>query len=59
MIGENVLVKIDGKVHTLDYAIYDKVNKCTLWYVFDRQEPYSSKEHKIEVLHDESDDDEY
>lgn len=50
MIGENVLVKIDGKVHTVDCVDYDEKNKCLLWYVFDRVEPYSEKEHKIEVI---------
>ena len=56
---ENVLVRIDGKIHTLDCVDYDEENKCLLWYVFDRQEPYSEKEHKIEVIDDESDNDEY
>ena len=50
---ENIYVRIDGKVHLLDYADYDKENKCLLWYVFDRKEPYSAKEHKIEVLDNE------
>ena len=56
---ENTYVRIDGKVHLLDYADYDKENKCLLWYVFDREEPYSAKEHKIEVIENERNNDEH
>jgi hypothetical protein len=53
MINENVLIKVDGKIHTLDCVDWDEENKCILWFVFDRQEPYSGKEHQIEVLDEE------
>lgn len=58
-MNENIYIRIDGnRVRLLDYAIYDTKNKCTLWYIFDSKEPISDKEHKIEIVHDEDEEDE-